>query len=488
MAVAQGTCPSCGASIEFGVGSSIAKVCEYCRSTVVRSDRGLENLGRCAELVNTPSLIEVGDTGTLGGRPFRVMGRVQLNHGRGPWDEYYVSFDYGRSWGWLAYAQGQWYATSQVSGLAVPGYQELRPELDVPLGQQWFRVAEVKSGTIVSAEGELPEAFPAGFTRYYADCYAAGGGFATLDYGDGTKPYTVFIGYVFSESQLKVEQQGPRSIHKVKAASIKCANCGGDVPKLSGERATRVGCPYCGAVNDIALQQVVAQQERLMQQPLIPIGARGVFDGVEYITIASIRRGAMFGDDDDLEHFSWEEFLLWSEGIGYRWLVKDETSWMWVMPVNVAELDLSQAHAAVSWGGRSFAKRNAQDATVEYVLGEVYWKVELGDKVDVADYVNGTDVLSRESSDGEVIWSYSTQVPWPVLAQAFNLPLDSPAGKFDASSSSSSSDSSSGGGVWGTIALVVVLIACGACVGFLQDSDGGGGGVVGGSGVFTGGK
>ncbi len=102
MAVAQGSCPSCGASIEFGVGSSIAKVCEYCRATVVRSDRGLENLGKVADIANTPSLIAVGDQGTLSGRPFEVLGRVQLDHGKGPWDEYYVAFDYGQAWGWLA--------------------------------------------------------------------------------------------------------------------------------------------------------------------------------------------------------------------------------------------------------------------------------------------------------------------------------------------------------------------------------------------------
>ncbi|MCC6900244.1 MAG: DUF4178 domain-containing protein, partial [Polyangiaceae bacterium] len=96
MAVAQGSCPSCGASIEFGVGSSIAKVCEYCRATVVRSDRGLENLGKVADIANTPSLIAVGDQGTLAGRPFEVLGRVQLDHGKGPWDEYYVTFDYGQ--------------------------------------------------------------------------------------------------------------------------------------------------------------------------------------------------------------------------------------------------------------------------------------------------------------------------------------------------------------------------------------------------------
>src|SRR5262245_46544467 len=157
MAVAQGSCPNCGAPIEFGVGSSIAKVCEYCRHTVLRSDRGLENLGKVADLAHTASLIAVGDEGNLGGRPFRVMGRVQLDHGAGPWDEYYVAFDFGQSWGWLAYAQGQWIATTLAPEQPIPAFSELRPELDVSLGPAGiYRVTEVKSATIASTEGELP--------------------------------------------------------------------------------------------------------------------------------------------------------------------------------------------------------------------------------------------------------------------------------------------------------------------------------------------
>ena len=60
---------------------------------------------RALEIAPRPHLIAVGDQGTLAGRPFEVLGRVQLDHGLGPWDEYYVAFDYGQTWGWLAYAQ-----------------------------------------------------------------------------------------------------------------------------------------------------------------------------------------------------------------------------------------------------------------------------------------------------------------------------------------------------------------------------------------------
>lgn len=486
MAVAQGSCPSCGAHLEFGVGSSIAKVCEYCRATVVRSDRGLENLGKVADLANTPSLVAVGDQGTLAGRPFMVMGRVQLDHGAGPWDEYYVSFDYGQAWGWLAYAQGQWYATTPVAGVALPPLEHLTLERDVPIGQQLFRVAELKTGTIRSAEGELPGAFPAGFTRYYADCYAVQSGFATLDYGDNRGTQALYVGWIFSESQLQIQQAGPRTVQKVKAAHIRCPSCGGEVPKLSGERAERVGCPYCGAVSDIALQQVVAQQERIMQSPTIPIGARGAFDGIEYLCIAQVKRGSDFDD----EHFSWEEYLLFSEGIGYRWLVKDESSWMWVLPVNLAELDLTSAHSSVAWGGRTFQIRNANHATVEYVLGEVFWKCAVGETTSVTDYIDGNDVLSREEGPGEVIWSYSTPLAWPVIAQAFGLPVEGPGAQFAASASGAGSGAKGGCLQSGTLITVVLVLlfmcmmgACGACA----DDDDDGSSTVG-SGVFVGGK
>ena len=494
MAVAQGSCPSCGASIEFGVGSSIAKICEYCRATIVRSDRGLENLGKVADLANTPSLIAVGDQGTLSGRPFEVLGRVQLDHGKGPWDEYYVSFDYGQSWGWLAYAQGKWYVTSQSPGLGIPPYSSLYVEMDVPLGGAGsFRIAEIKTGTIVSGEGELPGAYPPGFVRHYADCYGINNAFATLDYGDNRGSYEVFVGWVFDEPQMQVTQLGPRSAQKVKSAQIKCPQCGGDIPKLAGDRAERIGCPYCGAVSDIALQQVVAQQERAMQLPAIPIGGRGTLDGVEYICIAYMRRSSDFEGD----RYTWEEFLLWSQQVGYRWLVKDpETGWSWVTSVNLAELDLGGMPNGVGWGGRSFSRRNQNVAQVDYVLGEIYWKCELGEETQVTDFVNGDDVLSREAGGGEANWSYSAPMPWAVIANAFGLPVDGAGAQGIGVPSGSSS---SGGCASTTVVIIIVVLilllcalgACGSCLGDGSSSSSGSGtgsGIRSGSGVYSGGK
>jgi hypothetical protein len=156
----------------------------------------------------------------------------------------------------------------------------------------------------------------------------------------------------------------------------------------------------------------------------------------------------------------------------------------------LAELDLSQADSRVAYRGRRYGLRNRNQARVDFVLGEVFWKCEVGETTDVCDYVAGQDVLSRESHGSlEVRWSAASPVPWPVLARAFNLPVDGPGAPVFASSGSEPPDTSQvSNALW--VALIViafVLLACAAE--YCGDDDGGsGGGVRFGGGVFSGGK
>jgi DNA-directed RNA polymerase subunit RPC12/RpoP len=490
MPVASGPCPSCGAPIEFSVGASVCKVCEYCKATVHRTDRGLEDLGKVAAIANVPSLVAVGDEGTLGGRAVQVLGRVQLGNpegGVGPWDEYYVAFDHGAAWGWLAYAEGVWYATSVAPEPPVtPAFESLHLENDVGLGALGtYRVAEVKTARILSAEGELPGRFPPGFVRHYADVFAPGRAFATIDYGDRTGPVEVFVGQSFDESDLHVTQLGPRSVEKVELAQFKCPNCGGDVPRHSGERAERIGCPYCGAVSDILAREVVAKQDAAREESPIPLGSRGTLDGVDYVVIAFLVRSANF----DGERFAWSELLLFSEGRGFRWLVRDEDGWLFVEPTNLAELDLGGMPGTVRFQGKRYGLRNRSVARVDFVLGEVYWKCEVGESVRASDYVLGGTVLSREETGNEVRWSRSTPVPFPILARAFGM--ERGGGKREGTLPKDGTAAPALFGGANVVALIIVGVVI--LVVLSQVFDGGGGGssggpVYGGSGYYYGGK
>ncbi len=193
----RANCPACGAEVLFKTGSSVVVVCDFCRSVVARTDRGIEDLGKVADVAESGSPLEVGLRGVYFGVAFELTGRAQLQHAAGGfWDEWYAAFADGR-WGWLAEAQGRFYLTFQIqvpSPNALPSFDSLQ------FGQQVWAipsqsppvVAEKGTARALAAAGEIPYLLTPGETYPYADLSGAGGVFGTLDYGE--LPPQVFMG------------------------------------------------------------------------------------------------------------------------------------------------------------------------------------------------------------------------------------------------------------------------------------------------------
>src|SRR5690606_17406064 len=87
-------CPSCGAPVEFKNARSVAAVCAYCDTTVARSDRGdaLQNLGKISHVVDDASPIQLGSSGKCFGVEFLVIGRLQIEHSLGFWNEWFLQW------------------------------------------------------------------------------------------------------------------------------------------------------------------------------------------------------------------------------------------------------------------------------------------------------------------------------------------------------------------------------------------------------------
>src|ERR1041385_7681007 len=160
MTTLKSQCPSCAAPIEFKAGSSIVVICPYCRSAVARTDRGLEDLGKVAEIMDSESPLKVGLKGTWNNERFELTGRAQLRHELGgTWDEWYATFSNG--WvGWLAEAQGRFYMTffqPLPAGTALPSLEGLQlgqivSEIPSPTP---LMVQEKGHGTSIAADGEI---------------------------------------------------------------------------------------------------------------------------------------------------------------------------------------------------------------------------------------------------------------------------------------------------------------------------------------------
>jgi hypothetical protein len=478
MAVANGPCPNCGSSIEFRAGSSLSLVCKYCKHVVVRTDRDMRNLGRVADVAFSDAALAPGDRGTFRGRSFSIEGRLVLQHpAGGTWEEYYAVFD-GRDNAWISEAQGFWQVVT-AAPIQAPPLHALRPQMQVPLGQHGiFVVGEKNDGTFLSGEGELPFAATPGTRRTFVDLSAAGGGWASIDYGDGTSAPQVFVGVqtTFAEFQVQ-ERGGDRPAAKITTQSIKCGACGAPLPVLS-PGSERAACKHCNAISDVKLQQVVARQGKAREVPGIELGRKGILPvadargviNAEWTVLGYVERSSGAPSSDDW--FGWQEYLLYNVQHGYRWLVLDEGVFSLITPLAAGDIDASRAPTFVRRNNIHFRRRNAQQARVDYVLGEFYWKVEVGETVWAEDYEHGREIISSERNANEVSWSHGVVIATQVVTQAFGyVPKASAYGAAPAFAGFSGAGGGSSASPGLVIAIVVIVVivfgmaACGTCLG-----------------------
>lgn len=427
-------CPSCAAPIEFKAGSSIVLICPYCRSAVARTDRGLEDLGKVAEMMDSESPLRLGLKGLWNDVRFELTGRAQLRHELGGyWDEWYATFSNG--WvGWLAEAQGRFYLTFYQplqTGASLPTFDGLQlgqAVAEIP-SQAPLMVQEKGTATYVAADGEIPYKLTPSETVSYADLAGKNGSFATIDYS--IEPPRVFVGKQVSLEEIGLSDARPvkREARTVGSDVMRCPNCGGPLTISAPDKTERVTCPNCDSLLDVN-QGNLSYLKSLTPPPnqpgfVAPVGAEGTFpDGNKYKIIGAMVRSVTI----DGETYYWHEYLLYNPIIGFRWLVHSDNHWNFVEPVNTADVENPQYYSAgakVKYGGKSFKIFQDAMAVVEYVRGEFYWRVEQGETVRAVDYINPPQMLSLEMTSNEMNWSLGTYMTNDQIEKIFgvtNLP------------------------------------------------------------------
>lgn len=410
-------CPSCGAVIEFAIGSSEVVVCAYCKSIVARTDRGLELHGKVAALIDTGSPLQRGVTGKYRNVGFRITGRTQLRHqAGGVWDEWYAALDDGR-WLWLAEAQSRFYVTFKVAAEA-PAREQLQlggPALD------GLTVAEIGTAELLSAEGELPWTPDAGSHYEYADLTSGDRRFATIDYSE--TPPVVFKGVETTLQELGISGEAARRT-RVTATSLNCPNCGGALELRAPDQAERVWCPYCGSGSDVNQGKLVffKKLKKSHVQPVIPLGTTGTIDGDAYVVAGFMERAVHFDRD-----YFWTEYLLYNREKGFRWLVDSDEHWSFVTPLRpgeVTDVHPQGSIRVVHYDGREYKLFQDAAARVTSVLGEFYWKVSVGETVNTVDWVRPPFGISKEITTGgaqEIAYSHARYMTVAEIEQAFHV-------------------------------------------------------------------
>jgi hypothetical protein len=378
-----------------------------------------------ADLVETASPLDVGLKGRFEGVPFDLVGRTQFKHpAGGVWDEWYAAFSDGR-WGWLAEAQGRFYMTFETPVPEnLPGYDTLELGQKVTVGDGLkLLVAEKNRGQTSSARGEIPYRVIPGEELPFADLSGPKGEFGTIDYS-GDAP-TMYVGRQVTLDELHIppgqRRKYPGQEPRIEAVHLNCPKCGAALDLRAPDKSERVGCASCGSLSDVkgGKLQLFRSLDPPPTQPILPLGAVGKRDGIEWTVVGFMQR---YVTVEGVDYF-WEEYLLYQPRLGFRWLTRSDEHWNWVeaLPPGSVTVDGNVAYYADRWY-RLFQRAKAK---VSFVIGEFYWKVQAGETVSSNDYVNAPGILSeevtREGDEGEINWSYGHYLTRAEVQEMFGL-------------------------------------------------------------------
>lgn len=191
--------------------------------------------------------------------------------------------------------------------------------------------------------------------------------------------------------------------------ALLCPQCGAPITlRASGSTVSAV-CPACTAVLDVdgdeTLRLVAAAQSRT-RTPSIPIGTRGVLDGTAWEVVGYQERSVQAGA------FPWEEFLLFNPYAGFRFLLQDAGTWSLYV---LLRRDFADGMP------RGYVAGETNTARTDYVLGEFYWRVRVGDEVQVREYRGQHGMLSEEWTGDERTWSEGHALDVGEVRRAFGL-------------------------------------------------------------------
>lgn len=415
--VQEGGCPSCGAPVQFTVGTARIKVCEFCQTVVARQGEELYATGKLSALAETATPFSIGLEGRHDGVRFRFVGHLQKDYDDGVWDEWYLAFEDGR-FGWLSESEGSLHLMFS-RGQHPLERRHFRPGHETRYAGRRVVVEEIRQAQLISAEGELPEDLQREMT-IAADATGPGGVFLTFDFGTGEDAPEVFMGRRVELKDLGIPPDALRDAKpkKVRLQGARCTQCNGTLDLKAPDRLKRVACPYCGALLE-------ARGERLaflngLPQPdhplRIPLHSKGRLGDVTWTVIGWMQRSCTV----DGIRYPWDEYLLWSPNEGFSFLMDSNGHWTHLLPVPAGEVRV-HVESAAYYQGRRYKAFQHVEAITENVRGEFYWRVRAGEKAEATEYIAPPYSINADANAREVTYTHGTYYAPEDIARAFRL-------------------------------------------------------------------
>jgi len=306
-----------------------------------------------------------------------------------------------------------------ASSRELPGPERFRVGATTAVNGKSYEVGSNEQVALVAAEGELPKLPSLNAPFAVVELRSADNEVLSLDYG--AQPPELTRGRPVALEELKFTGLKQDSARAAEGRHFACPHCGAPV-QVQFADSKAITCGACNALIDLT-QGIGGELRHALQdepvQPLIPLGASGQLQGVQWQVVGYQHRLGTEPDDPD-EHFGWDEYLLYNRKRGFSFLVDSTEGWSLVKPATGAPRVAKDMQGA-AYLGTNYRHQYAYKAQTTYVAGEFYWPVERGQLTFNRDYAHGTSVLSMEETPRERTWSVGSKIASDLVAKAFGL-------------------------------------------------------------------
>jgi len=202
------------------------------------------------------------------------------------------------------------------------------------------------------------------------------------------------------------------------AKVVSCPACGASLTLRALGQSVMAVCPSCRSQLDVSRPDIraIKKYHQAATRLRIPLGTRGILKGQMFEVIGAMQRS--------VHGFRWEEYLLFNPYIGFRWLVYSARHWNF--GTMLKEHPPLSAGGKLAWRGRKYAKFDWGNPVVDWVIGEFYWRVAVGEQVNASDFIAPPLMLSLEKSKGELIWTQLEYLEAAEVEAAFHVSTPPP--------------------------------------------------------------
>ena len=201
-----------------------------------------------------------------------------------------------------------------------------------------------------------------------------------------------------------------------------CRKCGEGMPTRGDTRVKCCVCFSCGAVHDLATDEVKGTGwGKSRPRIILPLGSVGSLHGSPCKVIGIIQ----YHQHEAGKVYPWVEYLLYIPGKPFCWLVHDENHFVFTWPTlertDRPVFHSEPAKSSFSLDDKSFQVYESGKATINFMAGEFPWVAEVGEVIRFMDAISPPFLYTQEGDGKEEERFLGEYVPASEVIRGFKL-------------------------------------------------------------------